>query len=107
MRIETTEAFDADREHQFRWYLTETELDLESAIRLAERFARAVDGTLTLISRTPAIGRRRFPEWARTEIRSFCLERPFQRFLIFYSVERGLIRAIRLLEGHRREAASG
>ena len=104
MRVETTERFDSDREHQFRWYLTETGLESESALALAERFARAVDHTLELISRTPAIGRRRFPEWANTEIRSFCIQRPFHRFLVFYSIERETIRAIRLLEGHQKEA---
>jgi hypothetical protein len=65
MRLETTEEFDSDRGNQFLWYLTETDLEPEPALELAERFARTVDDTLELISSTPAIGRRRFPKWAK------------------------------------------
>ena len=87
MRVETTEQFDSDRERQFRWYLTETNLEPEFALDVAERFARAVDHTLELISNVPTIGRCRFPDWANTEVRSFALRRPFNRFLVFYSIE--------------------
>lgn len=37
MRVETSEQFDLDRENQFVWYLTETQLDPEPALQLAER----------------------------------------------------------------------
>lgn len=104
VKIETTEQFGLDREHQFEWYLTATELAPEPALELAERFARAVDLTLELISRTPAIGRRRFPEWTEAEVRSFRVQSPFNRFLIFYSIESESVKAIRLLEGHRKPA---
>ena len=105
MRVETTEQFDSDRERQFRWYLTETNLEPEFALDVAERVARAVDHTLELVSNVPTIGRRRFPDWANTEVRSFAVQRPFNRFLVFYSIEQQIIRAVRLIEGHRREAA--
>ncbi len=105
MKVETTELFGLDREHQFRWYLTETHLDPEPALELAKRFARAVDHTLDLISRTPAIGRRRFPMWADAQLRSFPVRRPFNRFLVFYRIESQMVKAIRLLEGHRKRAA--
>ena len=104
MKVETTEQFVLDREHQFQWYLTETDLDPEPALELAERFARAVDDTLETISRTPLIGRRRFPEWTVDQVRSFPVRRPFNRFLIFYSIRSETVKATRLLEGHRRSA---
>ena len=104
MKVETTEQFDADREQQLRWYLVESKLDSEPAIELATRFGRAVDTTLELVGRTPDIGRRRWPDWSDVEVRSFRISPPFNRFLVFYVREPEVVRAIRLLEGHRKQA---
>lgn len=106
MRILRSERFDSDLERQFRWYLLETDLDPVDGMALATRFADAVEAALGLLGRNPEIGRRRFttyPDLAGT--RSWPVRRPFQRFLIFYRIESGVIFAERLLEGHSQIAA--
>jgi len=106
MIVRRSETFDADLERQFRWYLLEAGLDPIPALELAERFAKAVDDTLDFLTENPEAGRPRFHNFADLPgIRSWRLQKPFHRFLIFYRCEgRGLF-AERLLEGHRRLAA--
>ena len=101
MRILRAERFDSDVERQFRWYLLETDLDPVDGMGLATRFAEAVDAALEVLGGNPEIGRRRFntyPDLAGT--RSWPVRKPFQRFVIFYRIESGVILAERLLEGH-------
>src|SRR6266704_1331697 len=101
MTVQRSERFDTDVERQFRWYLLETDLDPVEALALASRFADAVDAALEFLRQNPEIGRRRFrnyPELAGT--RSWRARRPFERFVIFYRIEGGLVSAERLLEGH-------
>ncbi len=105
MTIQRSEQFDRDVERQFRWYLLETELDPAVALGLATRFADAVDAALEMLERNPAVGRRRFntfPDLAGT--RSWAIGKPFHRFIIFYRIEKQILYAERLLEGHRRLA---
>jgi len=105
MIIRRSERFDADLERQFRWYLLDAGLDPVPALELAERFAGAVTRTLDSLLRNPQTGRPRFVTFsALPGIRSWRLEKPFHRFLIFYRVEGTVIFAERLLEGHRRLA---
>jgi plasmid stabilization system protein ParE len=94
--------FDADLEQQFRWYLVETGLDPMAGVQLAEYFADAVTRTLDSLIRNPQIGRARFVKFSDLPgIRSWRVEKPFNRFLVFYRVGGGTIYAERLLEGHR------
>ena len=105
MTIQRSERLDIDVEAQFRWYLLETELDPVDALALATRFAEAVDVALQFLGRNPESGRRRFktyPDLAGT--RSWRIEKPFHRFIIFYRIENGILFAERLLEGHSRLA---
>ena len=105
MIVRRSEKFDTDLEQQFRWYLLETGLDLIPALELAERFAGAVTRTLNSLLRNPQAGRPRFVTFSDLPgMRSWRLEKPFNRFLIFYRVEGKVIFAERLLEGHRRLA---
>jgi plasmid stabilization system protein ParE len=101
MRVERSERFDTDLERQFRWYLLETDLDPIDALALATRFAEAVEVTLEVLGRNPEIGRRRFGTYAELAgTRSWHIQKPFHRFVIFYRVENGILFAERLLEGH-------
>ncbi len=105
MTVQRSECFDADLERQFRWYLLEADLDPVESLELATRFAEAVDAALDILAQNPEIGPRRFrtyPDLAGT--RSWRVQKPFHRFIIFYRFERGVIRAERLLEGHSRLA---
>jgi ParE toxin of type II toxin-antitoxin system, parDE len=83
----------------------DTGLDPLPALELAERFAGAVTRTLGALLRNPQSGRPRFVTFSNLPgIRSWRLEKPFNRFLVFYRVEGKVIFAERLLEGHRRLA---
>ncbi len=100
-----SERFDTDLEQQFRCYLLDTGLDPIPALELAERFAGVVTRTLDSLLRNPQMGRPRFVTFSDLPgIRSWHLEKPFNRFLIFHRVEGTVIFAERLLEGHRRLA---
>ena len=105
MNIRRSESFDSDLERQFRWYLLQTGLDAVPAFELADRFAKAVDDTLDFLAENPRAGRSRFrasPDLPG--IRSWRLQKPFHRFLIFYHQEGAELLAERLLEGHSRLA---
>jgi hypothetical protein len=105
MTVQRSEHFDADLEQYFRWYLLETGLDPVDALALATLFAEAVEAALETLRRNPEIGRRRFgtyPDLAGT--RSWPLQKPFHRFIVFYRIESENLFAERLLEGHSRLA---
>jgi plasmid stabilization system protein ParE len=105
MTVQRSERFDTDLERQVRWYLLETGLEPADALALASGFAEAVDAALEALGRNPEMGRRRFgtyPDLAGT--RSWAVRKPFHRFIIFYRIERGVLSAERLLEGHSRLA---
>jgi len=105
MIIRRSEQFDTDLEQQFRWYLLETGLDPIPALELANRFAGAVTRALDVLVRNPQAGRVRFVTFSDLPgVRSWRLEKLFNRFLVFYRVEGTIIFAERLLEGHRRLA---
>ena len=105
MILRRSDKFDSDLEQQFRWYLLETGLDPIPSFELAARFADAVSRTLDFLLRNPQAGRPRFVTFSDLPgIRSWRLEKPFHRFLIFYHSEGTVIFAERLLEGQRRLA---
>ena len=100
-----SEDFLSDLEQQFDWYVHETQLDLPDAIELAEKFKIAVLETLEFLLRHPGAGHRRFPQFTDLEgTRSWRVNRPFDRFLIYYHVQGETLFIDRLIEGHRRIA---
>jgi plasmid stabilization system protein ParE len=102
MILRRSEQFDIDLKQRFRWYLLDTGLDPIPALDLAERFAGVVTRTLDALLQNPQMGRPRFVTFSHLPgIRSWRLEKPFHRFLIFYRVEGSVIFVERLLEGHR------
>jgi len=105
MTVQRSSRFETDLENQFRWYLVETDLDPTDASALAYRFSDAVDEALVFLERNPASGRRRFsglPGFAG--VRSWRVQKQFDRFISFYRVEEGILFAERLLEGHSKLA---
>jgi plasmid stabilization system protein ParE len=97
-----SDAFLQDLEHQFEWYIHESKLDSPDAIELANKFRVAVSDTLKTLVRQPEMGRRRFPLRAELKgTRSWRVNPPFDRFLIYYYVENEMLLADRLIEGHR------
>src|SRR5438477_3549364 len=100
-----SDAFLSDLEKQFEWYIHESKLDFADAIELAQKFKIAVLDTFEFLLRHPAAGRQRFPQFTDLHgTRSWRVNPPFNRFLIYYHVEGEKLCADRLIEGHRRIA---
>lgn len=100
-----SEDFLLDVEQQFDWYVHESKLDLADAIELAQKFKIAILDTFEFLLRHPGAGRRRFPQFTDLQgTRSWRVNRPFDRFLIYYHVQADTLFIDRLIEGHRRIA---
>jgi plasmid stabilization system protein ParE len=102
LALAESEAYLEDLERQFEWYVFQTELDLPDGIELAQKFKTAVTDTVESLLQHPGKGRRRFPKFARLQgTRSWRVNPPFDRFLIYYHVEGETLFVDRLIEGHR------
>ena len=94
--IEKSPQFHADVTKQFGWYFD------AASEELAWRFFNAVDQTLRKLAWKPDLGRvRRFRNPVLHELRSFRVESPFNRFLIFYRAAADKLEAWRLMHGAR------
>jgi toxin ParE1/3/4 len=101
MNVVRAERFETDVHRHFRWYLLKSGLDTITAAELADQFAEAVENTLDFLGRNPEIGRPRFMRMhGLPGVRSWRVEKPFTRFLIFYRFEDSTVWVERLLEGH-------
>jgi hypothetical protein len=76
-------------------------------LELADEFLEAVEETLCYLANNPLAGRPRCVRFSDLQgFRSWRVDRPFNRFAIFYRVEGDTVFAERLLEGHRLLAAN-
>ena len=104
LRLFQSEDFLLDLEDQFRWYIYESRLEMPEAVELAQEFKIAVLATLNFLITNPEAGRKRFPQFPDLEgTRSWRVNSPFSRFLIYYHVEKDQLFVDRLIVGHRRE----
>ena len=88
--------FNADFDQQHRWYLQ------EAGEELSGRFVTAVESTLQFLSTNPDSGhRRKFRHPALSGIRSFRVEPPFQKILVFYRHKATELSVERLMHGAR------
>ncbi|NBV22819.1 MAG: type II toxin-antitoxin system RelE/ParE family toxin [Proteobacteria bacterium] len=95
-RVNRKPDFKADLGHQFVWYFTNASEDV------AWQFVEAVDRTLEQLRNQPFLGRRRcFRHPLLAGLRSFRVEPPFNRFLIFYRAVGEVVDAWRLMHGGR------
>jgi plasmid stabilization system protein ParE len=79
LALQKADAFLEDFALQAWWYVREAGDDV------ARNFQTAVDSRLRLLCAQPGLGRaRRFKHPKLQGLRSFAVERPFQRILIFY-----------------------
>ncbi|MGD0252904.1 MAG: type II toxin-antitoxin system RelE/ParE family toxin [Verrucomicrobiota bacterium] len=96
LSLHRAEEFNADFDQQHRWYLE------QAGEELAERFVTAVENTLQFLPTQPDLGhRRKFRHPALVGIRSFRIEPPFQKILIFYRYTTSELSAERLMHGAR------
>lgn len=78
LSLKRADEFNADFDQQYRWYLE------KAGEETAERFLRAVANTLPLLAERPDLGRRRkFRHAQLHDLRSFRVEPPFQKILLF------------------------
>ena len=96
LALQKADAFLEDFALQVLWYVREAGEDI------ARSFHQAIDSRLNLLCSQPGLGRaRRFKHPKLQGLRSFALEHPFQRFLIFYREEGATLQAVRLMDGAR------
>lgn len=91
-----SEDFVADLNLQTDWYV------LNAGVRKTEEFGDAVNATIERIARFPSLG----TVWERPEpelqgFRYVVVDRPFERFLLFYRVTETELDIERLLHGMR------
>jgi len=69
---------------------------------VAEGYVNAVEATLQALARTPGLGRPRFANWPELAgIRSWRVQKPYHRHLIFYRHDPESLMAERVLHGAR------
>jgi toxin ParE1/3/4 len=69
---------------------------------IAEGYINAIEATLQSLARTPGLGRPRFPRHKKLAgIRSWRVEPPYHRHLIFYRFDEELLMAERVIHGSR------
>src|ERR1700689_3879958 len=94
--IEKSPLFHTDVTSQFGWYVDRAGEDT------AWRFYRTVDMTILKISQLPDLGRvRHFRNPGYRGLRSFRVDAPFERFLIFYRFAENTLSVWRLMDGSR------
>jgi toxin ParE1/3/4 len=90
------EHFLADIDHRVRYYLR------EANPAVAWKFEAALDATLLRISENPALGRvRHFRNPLLHDLRSICVNKPFERILLFYKFDSTTLQSVRLIHGAR------
>ena len=96
LAIQRASFFIADFEIQFAWYVDKAKAEV------AWRFQSALDDSLRKLSDRPDLGRiRHFRNPKLRGLRSYRVERPFKKLLIFYQVEGDCLQAVRLMHGSR------
>ena len=96
LRLERSEYFWADLERRVDWYRD------HAGAEIAGRFVSAAQSSLTALCQTPGLGRPRFKTWPELSgIRSFRIQPPFHRHLIFYRFDAKSLFAERLVHGAR------
>ena len=94
--LQRADYFWADLEKQVDWYRD------HAYSEVAKRFVDAVQVSLVTLTQTPSLGRLRFADWPELAgVRSFRVQRPFHRFLIFYRFDSESLLAERLIHGAR------
>ena len=89
-------AFEDDVAGHFAWYWN------EAGEAVAWRFKEAVDAALVRLARQPGVGKqRKFRAAALQGLRSFRVDPPFDKILIFYRVDDRVLDAWRVMHGAR------
>jgi toxin ParE1/3/4 len=88
--------FNGDFDLQYRWYLR------EAGAEIAERYLAAALATTRQLALHPGLGReRKFRHEALKGLRSFRVERPFHRHIVFYRATETELFIERVMHGTR------
>lgn len=94
--LHRSDYFNEDFDLQYRWYLR------EAGEELAERYFAAVLASVRFLRQNPGVGReRKFHHQALKGLRSFRVERPFHRHIIFYRSTETELYVERVMHGSR------
>ena len=94
--LHRSDYFNEDFDLQYRWYLR------EAAEEIAERYFALVLSTVRLLAENPELGReRKFRHEALKGLRSFRVERPFHRHIVFYRATETDLFVERMMHGSR------
>jgi toxin ParE1/3/4 len=94
--VQKARDFTADFENEFGWYVDKT------GVEVARRFQTALDRSLAQLSLRHDLCRpRHFRHPKLRGLRSFPVERPFDKCLIFYRTNDEALDAVRLMHGAR------
>src|SRR5277367_4583288 len=94
--VRQADLFWADMLKQVDWYRE------KAGPEVAEGYVNAVEATLRTLAKTPGLGRLRFLRWRELAgIRSWPVQRPYHRHLIFYRFDDKTITAERAIHGAR------
>ncbi len=96
LALRQSDFFLVDLQGQVDWYR-----DYAGA-EIAGRYVDAVEATLRELVQTPGLGRPRFQSWPELAgIRSWRVQRPFHRHLIFYRYDDRTLLVERVIHGAR------
>lgn len=96
MKVRKSSAFFADFECIARWYVR------EAGTEVAQKWLEALDATVEELESTLGLGRlRRFPHPELQGLRSFRVQRPFHRYLVFYRWSPEELSVERVMHGSR------
>jgi len=94
--VEKSQLFESDVTSQFGWYVD------DAGEQVAWRFLAAVELTLAKLGKQPGMGSlRRFRNPLLQGLRSFRVEPPFDKLLVFYRSTEQTLQAWRLMHGAR------
>lgn len=96
LQLHKGEVFKRDFEHQAEWYLRHANDEI------AQGYLDSLDETLRLLTIHPGMGRlRRYRHSELKGLRSFRINPPYQRHLIFYRHGSTTLSAVRVIDGGR------
>jgi plasmid stabilization system protein ParE len=96
LALRQSDCFWADLLNKTDWYREHANSEV------ADHFVAAVEKTLQNLTTMPGMGRPRFTKWPEFEgIRSYRVQRPFNRLVIFYRYNSEALFAERLIHGTR------
>ena len=96
MGIRQSDYFWADLLKQVDWYRD------HASPEVAERYVNAVEATIRELANAPGLGRPRFTDWpGLAGLRSWRVQKPYHRHLIFYRHDGKTLMVERVVHGAR------